>query len=53
MREALNAALEDRALDGPAPRPSLSSIVENIGPLANLVPGPDSDPRARRRETSE
>jgi 5-methyltetrahydrofolate--homocysteine methyltransferase len=53
MREALNAALEDRALDGPAPRPSLNSIVENIGPLANPAPGPVAEPRARRRARRE
>lgn len=49
MREALNAALEDRALDGPDPRPSLDSIVETIGPLANTAPRPDAEPRTRRR----
>ena len=49
MREALNAALEDRALDGPDPRPSLDAIVETIGPLANSAPRPDAEPRARRR----
>ena len=49
MREALNAALEDRALDGPDPRPSLDSIVETIGPLANTAPRPNAEPRARRR----
>ncbi|MEP6625621.1 MAG: betaine--homocysteine S-methyltransferase [Acidimicrobiia bacterium] len=49
MREALDAALEDRALDGPPRRPTLDSIVETIGPLANTAPRPDAEPRARRR----
>ncbi len=49
MRDALDAALEDRALDGPPRRPTLDSIVETIGPLANTAPRPDAEPRARRR----
>ena len=48
MRVALDAALEDRALDGPGPRPTLESIVETIGPLANAAPRSDAAPRARR-----
>ena len=42
MRVALDAALEDRALDGPGPRPTLESIVEAIGPLANAAPRRDA-----------
>ena len=49
MREALDSALEDRALDGPGPRPSIETVVETIGPLANSAPRPDAEPRARRR----
>ena len=48
MRIALDAALEDRALDGPGPRPTLESIVDAIGPLANAAPQRDAAPRARR-----
>ena len=48
MRSALDAALEDRALDGPGPRPTMESIVEAIGPLANAAPRADAAPRARR-----
>ena len=48
MRIALDAALEDRALDGPGPRPTLEKIVDAIGPLANAAPKPDAAPRARR-----
>ena len=44
----LAAALEDRALDGPGPRPTLEKIVDAIGPLANAAPKPDAAPRARR-----
>ena len=43
---ALDAALEDRALDGPGPRPTMESIVEAIGPLANAAPRSDAAPRA-------
>ncbi len=49
MREALDSALEDRALDGALPRPTIETIVETIGPLANAAPRPDAEPRARRR----
>jgi 5-methyltetrahydrofolate--homocysteine methyltransferase len=48
MRIALDAALEDRALDGPGPRPTLESIVDTIGPLANAAPQRNAAPRARR-----
>jgi 5-methyltetrahydrofolate--homocysteine methyltransferase len=48
MRIALDAALDDRALDGPGPRPTLESIVESIGPLANAAPRADAAPRVRR-----
>jgi 5-methyltetrahydrofolate--homocysteine methyltransferase len=48
MRVALDAALEDRALDGPGPRPTLESIVEAIGPLANAAPRSADAPRSRR-----
>ena len=49
MREALDGALEDRALDGTAPRPTIETIIQTIGPLANSAPRPDGEPRARRR----
>jgi len=49
MREALNAALEDRALDGPDPRPTLDAIIETIGPLTDTAPRPDAKPGARQR----
>ena len=50
MRDALDGALEDRALDGPGDRPTLESIIETIGPLANSAPRPDAEPaRVRRR----
>lgn len=49
MREALDGALEDRALDGASPRPTLDTIVGTIGALANSAPRPDAEPRARRR----
>jgi 5-methyltetrahydrofolate--homocysteine methyltransferase len=48
MRIALDAALDDRALDGPGPRPTMESIVESIGPLANAAPRSDAAPRSRR-----
>jgi 5-methyltetrahydrofolate--homocysteine methyltransferase len=48
MRIALDAALEDRALDGPGARPTLESIVETIGPLANAAPRSDAAPHSRR-----
>ena len=48
MRVALDAVLEDRALDGPSPRPTLESIVATIGPLANAAPRTDAAPRSRR-----
>lgn len=49
MRAGLDAALEDRALDGLAPRPSIATIVDTIGPLANAAPSADGAPRVRRR----
>ena len=52
MREAVDAALEDRALDGPGPRPSIDAIVERIGPLANSAPTPTTETRPRRRSRS-
>jgi 5-methyltetrahydrofolate--homocysteine methyltransferase len=48
MRIALDAALEDRALDGPGARPTLESIVETIGPLANAAPRSGAAPHSRR-----
>jgi 5-methyltetrahydrofolate--homocysteine methyltransferase len=48
MRAALDAALDDRALDGPGSRPTLESIVEAIGPLANAAPRSNDSSRARR-----
>ncbi|MGZ6930486.1 MAG: betaine--homocysteine S-methyltransferase [Acidimicrobiia bacterium] len=48
MRVALDAALEDRALDGPGPRPTLETVVDMIGPLANAAPRSDAAPRSRR-----
>jgi hypothetical protein len=48
MRVALDAALEDRALDGPGARPTLETIIETIGPLANAAPRSDPAPRSRR-----
>ena len=48
MRRALDTALEDRALDGPRPRPTLESIVAAIGPLTNAAPRRDAAPRSRR-----
>ena len=50
MREALDSALEDRALDGPGPRPSLDIIVDSIGLLAN--PAPTANAEVRRRSRS-
>ena len=52
MREALDAALEDRALDGPGPRPSIDTVVEAIGPLANSAPTVTTETRPRRRSRS-
>ena len=49
MREALDSALEDRALDGAPARPTLDTIIETIGPLANSVPRADAAPKPRRR----
>ena len=49
MREALDSALDDRALDGPGPRPSLEAIVDAIGPLANSAPTANAEARPRRR----
>ena len=48
MRAALDSALEDRALSGPGPRPTLESIVATIGPLANAAPSSADRPRSRR-----
>ena len=48
MRRALDAALEDRALDGPGARPTIETVIEMIGPLANAAPSSVDRPRSRR-----
>lgn len=48
MRSALDAALEDRALDGPRARPTIETITDVIGPLANAAPSSTDRPRSRR-----
>jgi 5-methyltetrahydrofolate--homocysteine methyltransferase len=48
MRASLDAVLEDRALDGPGRRPTIDTVIEVIGPLANAAPSSAGRPRSRR-----
>lgn len=49
MRDALDAVLDDRALDGPGRRPTIESITATIGPLANAAPSGAARPARRTR----
>jgi 5-methyltetrahydrofolate--homocysteine methyltransferase len=44
-----------RAIDAHAagPRPTIDTIVDAIGPLANQAPAPDAEPRTRRRRVAD